>query len=71
MFEKWYKIAGLTTELANNWKDEFREDVIIWEENDKVEARIRLNPIEAIRIGKLMRQNNKQQPYYKLQLIPA
>lgn len=71
MFEKWYKIAGLTKELADNWKDEFREDVIIWEENDKVEARIRLNPIEAIRIGKLMRQNNKQQPYYKLQLIPV
>lgn len=70
MFEKWYKIVGLSKELANNWKSELREDIIVWEENDKLEARIRLNPIEAIRMDYLMKVNNKQQPYYRLQLVP-
>ena len=71
MFEKWYKIVGLSKELATNWKNELREDIIVWEENDKLEARIRLNPIEAIRMDYLMKVNNKQQPYYRLQLGPA
>ena len=71
MFEKWYKIVGLSKELANNWKDDLRQDIIVWEENGKVEVRIRLNPIDAIRMDCLMKENNKQQPYYKLQLVPA
>ena len=71
MFEKWYKIVGLSKELANNWKGDLRQDIIVWEENGKLEARIRLNPIDAIRMDRLMKENNKQQPYYKLQLVPA
>lgn len=71
MFEKWYKIVGLTEGLVNDWQNELREDLIIWKENDNLEARIRLNPIEAIRMGRDMKNYNKQQPYYKLQLVPA
>lgn len=71
MFEKWYKIVGLTKELAENWKGELRQDIIVWEENGNIEARIKLNPVEAIRMGRLMKKNNKQQSYYKLQLVPA
>lgn len=71
MFEKWYKIEGLTNELAYVWKDELRQDVIVWEENGNIEARIRLGIIEANVMKYYMRQNNKQQPYYRLQLVPA
>ena len=71
MFEKWYKIVGLTSELVVEWKDELRDDIIIWEENGNIEARIKLNPVEAIRMERKIRNNNKQQPYYKLQLVPA
>lgn len=71
MFEKWYKIVGLTKELAENWKGELRQDIIVWEENGNIEARIKLNPVEAIRMERLMKKNNKQQSYYKLQLVPA
>lgn len=71
MFEKWYKIEGLTNELAYVWKDELRQDVIVWEENGNIEARIRLGIIEANIMKYHMRQNNKQQPYYRLQLVPA
>lgn len=71
MFEKWYKIVGLTKELAENWKGELRQDIIVWEENGNIEARIKLNPVEAIHMERLMKKNNKQQSYYKLQLVPV
>ena len=71
MFEKWYKIVGLTKELYEGWKDEMRQDIIVWEENGNIEARIRLHPFEAIYMNNLMEKNNKQQPYYKLQLVSA
>lgn len=71
MFRKWYKIVGLTHELKEAWAKDLRKDIVIWEENGNVEARIRLNPIEAIRMERSMRNNNKQQSNYKLQLIPV
>lgn len=71
MFGKWYKIVGLSEELVNNWKEDLRKDIVIWKENDGIEARINLNPIEAAQMTYLMRKNNKEQPYYKLQLIPV
>lgn len=70
MFERWYKINGITHELLESWSDELRKDIIVWEENNRVEARIRLNPIEAARMQRLMKRNNEEQPYYKLGLIP-
>lgn len=71
MFVKWYKIVGLSEELAENWKEDLRDDIIVWKEGNDVEARIRLNLIEALRMAYLMRKNNKEQPYYKLQLVPV
>lgn len=71
MFEKWYKIEGINKKLADMWKADLRRDIIIWEENGIVEARIRLNPMEAFRMNHLMTENNKQQPFYKLELVPA
>ena len=71
MFEKWYKIEGINKKLADTWKADLRRDIIIWEENGIVEARIRLNPMEAFRMNRLMVENNKQQPFYKLELVPA
>ena len=72
MFEKWYKIVGLTKELANCWRAELRQDIIVWEEkNGDIEARIRLNPIEATQMRFMMKRNNKQQEYYKLGLVPV
>ena len=71
MFERWYKIEGFTHELLESWSDELRKDIIVWEESNRVEARIRLNPIEAARMRRLMKRNNKEQPYYKLGLIPS
>lgn len=70
MFERWYKINGITHELLESWSDELRKDIIVWEENNRVEARIRLNLIEAVRMRRLMKRNNEEQPYYKLGLIP-
>ena len=70
MFERWYKITGLTHELLVNWEEDLRKDIIVWEENNNVEARIKLNPIEAIRIERLMKEDNNKQEYYKLQLVP-
>ena len=70
MFERWYKINGITHELLESWSDELRKDIIVWEESNRVEARIRLNPIEAARMRHLMKRNNEEQPYYKLGLIP-
>lgn len=70
MFESWYKITGLTDVLIIAWAKDLRSDIIIWEGNDNaVEARIRLNPIEAIRMRRLMKRNNDEQSYYKLQLV--
>lgn len=71
MFGKWYKIVGLTDELFEVWKNDLRKDVIIWKENGNIEARINLNPIQAIHMERLINKNNKQQPYYKLGLVPA
>ena len=71
MFEKWYKITGLTQELTTAWSNDLRKDIVIWEENGNVEARISLNPVEAIRMQHLMKRNNEEQPFYKLQLVPA
>lgn len=71
MFEKWYKIVGLTRELYESWKEDLREDIIVYEENGNVEARILLNPFEAIRLNLLMEDNNKKQNDYKLELVSA
>ena len=70
MFERWYKITGLTKELLTGWDKDLRKDIIIWiEDNNVVQARIRLNPIEAFCMRRRMERNNEEQSYYKLQLI--
>lgn len=70
MFESWYKITGLTKELLGAWGDYLRRDLIVWiEDNDVVQARIRLNPIEAFNMSRRMKRNNETQTYYNLQLI--
>lgn len=71
MFEKWYKILGLTRELYESWKEDLREDIIVYEENGNIEARILLNPFEAIYLNILMEDNNKKQNDYKLELVSA
>lgn len=71
MFEKWYKIVGLTRELYESWKEDLREDIIVYEENGNIEARILLNPFEAIHLNLLMEDNNKKQNDYKLELVSA
>lgn len=70
MFEKWYKIEGITVELYNTWNKDLRKDIVIWIENNKLEARIKLGWFQAIRFKRSMSRNNKKQTYYKLQLIP-
>lgn len=70
MFESWYKITGLTKELLGSWGDYLRSDIIVWiGDNDVIQARIRLNPIEAFHMSRRMKRNNEAQPYYNLQLI--
>lgn len=70
MFESWYKITGLTKELLGAWGDYLRRDLIVWiEDNDVIQARIRLNPIEAFNMSRRMKRNNETQTYYNLQLI--
>lgn len=70
MFESWYKITGLTKELLGAWGDYLRSDIIVWiGDNNVIQARIRLNPIEAFNMSRRMKRNNEAQPYYNLQLI--
>lgn len=70
MFKSWYKITGLTKELLGAWGDYLRRDLIVWiEDNDVIQARIRLNPIEAFNMSRRMKRNNETQTYYNLQLI--
>ena len=62
---KWYKIEGISKTMYEAWKDELRQDIIIWEDdNNKIEARIKLTILEAL-ILKLKMKNN----YYGLRLI--
>lgn len=69
MFERWYKIKGITKELFENWKNELRTDIITWEDGDGIEARIRLNWIEAKILEYRIKLNNNRQSYYRLRLI--
>ena len=72
MFERWYKIEGITHELLEAWGDGLREDLVIYEDNyGEIHTRIKLNPIEAFRMNRSIKSNNYGQPYYKLKLVLA
>lgn len=59
---KWYKILGISKDLLEAWKDDLREDVVVWEKNDDVHIRIRLNWLEAIHMRLSMMRINLKQP---------
>ena len=71
MFNRWYKIVGITSELLVSWADDLRKDIIIWEENGVVEARIKLNILEAVRMRQKIGKFNKQQNSYEFDLVPV
>ena len=62
MLGKWYKILGVSNELLEIWKDDLREDIVVWKKNDDVHLRIRLNWFEAFRMRLAMRRINLKQP---------
>lgn len=45
---KWYKILGIPYEMAKELRKDHRKDLIVYEENGKINFRIRLNPIELL-----------------------
>ena len=47
MRAKGYKILGIDNEMYEKWKDNLREDLIVYERNGKVQIRIVLTGIEA------------------------
>lgn len=61
--EKWYKITGITDKLYEGWKDDLREDIVVYKENDEWQFRIRLNWLEAIYISFRMLCTNMNNPY--------
>ena len=72
MFTKCYKILGISKEMYSQWKSEFDDRIIAFErpQKDDIEARINLNPLEALIMKIRMNTNNKKQPYYRLALVP-
>lgn len=72
MFTKCYKILGISKEMYYQWKSEFDDRIIVFErpQKDDIEARIYLNPLEALIMKIRMNMNNKKQPYYRLALVP-
>lgn len=72
MFTKCYKILGISKEMYFQWKSEFDDRIIVFErpQKDDIEARIYLNPLEALIMKIRMNMNNKKQPYYRLALVP-
>nr|DAO73248.1 MAG TPA: protein of Unknown Function (DUF746) [Caudoviricetes sp.] len=72
MFTKCYKILGISKEMYSQWKSEFDDRIIVFErpQKDDIEARIYLNPLEALIMKIRMNMNNKKQPYYRLALVP-
>lgn len=59
MMGKWYEIKGITKGMFNSWKDDLRQDIVIWEEDGKIEARIRLTRLEAF----ILQRKMVQDPY--------
>lgn len=61
MFERWYKIMGITPAMLEAWGDDMRKDIIFYEnEEGMVEAHIQLSLIEALWVKYQMYRNNKQ-----------
>lgn len=44
---KWYKIKGISNEMLDSWRKDLREDILVWQKNGEVYARIRLTVFEA------------------------
>lgn len=59
MVGRWYEIVGISKDMYRAWKDDLRQDILIWEEDDKVQARIRLTWFEAL----VLRYKMKRDPY--------
>ena len=63
MGRKWYRIVGLTQELVEAWNSDLRDDILIWNEGEDIEARICLTWPEAVRMKFQMMRNNINKPY--------
>ena len=58
MFEKWYKLTGISKELFDSWKDDLRQDILWWEEAGEVQMRIKLPVWKALRMKKQIEEFN-------------
>lgn len=58
-----YKILGMTPELLEAWSSDLRTDIIVWQHNGEVQARIYLTRLEAFLMNIRMKFNNMKQPY--------
>lgn len=62
MFTKWYKVKGITHKMYEEWKDNFREDIIVYEENGELQFRMRLTGFEALCMRIQMIRTNLNNP---------
>jgi hypothetical protein len=54
--KKLYGVFGITSEMWNAWKGQLRDDLMVWFENNEIEARLKLTREEA----KLAKQQIKE-----------
>lgn len=59
---KWYKITGITDKLYEDWKDDLRSDIIVYNENDEWQFRMCLTWFEAICMRIRMIRTNLNNP---------
>lgn len=62
MRTKWYKITGITNEMYKEWKDELREDIIVYEENGERHFKMKLTALEAFQMRQQMKRINLNNP---------
>lgn len=64
---KWYRITGISKEQYELWKDDLREDILVWRAGENMDLRIRLTWFQAIRMKLAMLRINMKNPI-RLQL---
>ena len=65
--KKLYGVFGITAEMLNAWAGQLRDDLTVWKENSKIEARLRLTREEA-KLAKRQLKEFNSNGTYNLQL---
>lgn len=63
MVGKWYRIKGFTNEMIEAWSTTLRDDIVVKNEDGKIDVKIKLTWVEMISMKIKMVLCNMKTPY--------